>query len=143
MRPPCPAEGSRMAYTRVYAITRPSSTRTAGALSQSAKKKDRRLACPVNESRSDIFYCSKPSYITGNCSFALASDFKTIASADCDEVLRAVAISLTSKYVARCSIFFSRKESGLLRLREQRLLRTTATSRREPVRMRSEFSLKR
>src|SRR5438132_13015522 len=88
-------------------------------------------------------YCSKPSCIIGNCNFAFASDFKTIASADSEDVLRAVAISLTSKYLARSSIFFSRKASGLLRLREHRLLRTTATSRREPVRMRSDFSLKR
>src|SRR4029077_147691 len=88
-------------------------------------------------------YCSKPSCIIGNCNFAFASDFKTIASADSADVLRAVAISLTSKYLARSSIFFSRKESGLLRLREHRLLRTTATSRREPVLIRSEFSLKR
>src|SRR5713101_2441076 len=92
---------------------------------------------PLRESYSNF------SVITGNCSLALASDFTTVASAFSAEVLRAVAISLTSKYLARSSIFFSRKERGLLRLRETRLLRTTATSRREPVRMRSEFSLKR
>src|SRR6266487_2802228 len=80
---------------------------------------------------------------TGNCSLALASDFTTVASAFSALVLREVAISLTSRYFARSSIFFSRKERGLLRLRETRLLRTTATSRRDPVRMRSEFSLKR
>src|SRR5258708_7565532 len=80
---------------------------------------------------------------TGNCSLALASDFTTVASAFSAVVLREVAISLTSRYLARSSIFFSRKERGLLRLRETRLLRTTATSRRDPVRMRSEFSLKR
>src|SRR5438445_9833709 len=83
------------------------------------------------------------SVINGNCNFAFASDFTTKPSADSDVVLRAVAISLTNKYLARSNIFFSRKESGLLLLRETRLLRTTATSRREPVRMRSEFSLKR
>src|SRR5215472_4216990 len=88
-------------------------------------------------------YCSNPSVITGSCSLAFASDFRTMVSANSAEVLRAVAISLTSKYLARSSIFFSRKESGLLRLREHKLLRTTATSRREPVRIRSEFSLKR
>src|SRR6266568_8722612 len=83
------------------------------------------------------------SVMTGNCSLALARDFTTTASALSGEVLREVAISLTRRYFARSSIFFSRKERGLLRLRETRLLRTTATSRRDPVRMRSEFSLKR
>src|ERR1700682_5284109 len=83
------------------------------------------------------------SVINGNCSFALASDFTTRVSADSEVVFRAVAISLTNKYFARSNIFFSRKESGLLVLRETKLFRTTATSRREPVRMRSEFSLKR
>src|SRR5713226_3198819 len=83
------------------------------------------------------------SVITGNVSLALARDLTTVASAFSAVVLREVAISLTSRYFARSSIFFSRKESGLLRLRETRLLRTTATSRRDPVRMRSEFSLKR
>src|ERR1700682_3760562 len=80
---------------------------------------------------------------TGNWSFALARDFTTVASAFSAVVLRDVAISLTRRYLARSSIFFSRAEGGLLRLRETRLLRTTATSRRAPVRMRSEFSLKR
>src|ERR1700675_1379715 len=80
---------------------------------------------------------------TGNWSLALARDFTTVASAFSAVVLRDVAISLTRRYFARSSIFFSRKERGLLRLRETRLLRTTATSRRAPVRMRSEFSLKR
>src|SRR6202795_1297370 len=83
------------------------------------------------------------SVMTGNCSLALARDLTTMASALSAVVLREVAISLTRRYFARSSIFFSRKERGLLRLRETRLLRTTATSRREPVRMRSEFSLKR
>src|SRR5712691_3859195 len=80
---------------------------------------------------------------TGNWSLALARDFTTVASAFSAVVLRDVAISLTRRYFARSSIFFSRKERGLLRLRETRLLSTTATSRRAPVRMRSEFSLKR
>src|SRR5258708_18685919 len=80
---------------------------------------------------------------TGNWSLALARDFTTVASAFSAVVLREVAISLTRRYFARSSIFFSRKERGLLRLRETRLLRTTATSRRDPVRIRSEFSLKR
>src|SRR6266404_1334977 len=80
---------------------------------------------------------------TGNWSLAFARDLTTVASAFSAVVLRDVAISLTSRYFARSSIFFSRKERGLLRLRETRLLRTTATSRRDPVRMRSEFSLKR
>src|SRR5580704_5929802 len=75
------------------------------------------------------------SVMTGNCSLALARDFTTMASALSAVVLRDVAISLTRRYFARSSIFFSRKERGLLRLRETRLLRTTATSRREPVRM--------
>src|SRR5208337_393995 len=83
------------------------------------------------------------SCIWGNCSLALASDFTTRPSAFSAVRLRAVAISLTSRYLARSNIFFSRKDNGLLRLRETRLLRTTATSSREPVRMRSEFSLKR
>src|SRR6266849_5936429 len=83
------------------------------------------------------------SVITGNWSLALARDFTTVASAFSAVVFREVAISLTRRYLARSSIFFSRKERGLLRLRETRLLRTTATSRRDPVRMRSEFSLKR
>src|SRR6266576_551188 len=83
------------------------------------------------------------SVMMGNCSLALARDFTTVASAFSAVVLREVAISLTRRYFARSSIFFSRKERGLLRLRETRLLRTTATSRRAPVRMRSEFSLKR
>src|SRR5207253_9314313 len=90
----------------------------------------------------------KPSYssfsvMMGNWSLALAKDLTTVASALSAVVLREVAISLTRRYFARSSIFFSRKERGLLRLRETRLLRTTATSRRDPVRMRSEFSLKR
>src|SRR5438309_5832324 len=83
------------------------------------------------------------SVITGNVSLALASDLTTVASAFSALVLREVAISLTRRYFARSNIFFSRKERGLLRLRETRLLRTTATSRRDPVRIRSEFSLKR
>src|SRR5258708_33177524 len=83
------------------------------------------------------------SVITGNVSLALARDFTTVASAFSAVVLRDVAISLTSRYFARWSIFFSRKERRLLRLKETRLLRTAATSRRDPVRMRSEFSLKR
>src|SRR5204862_6429721 len=49
--------------------------------------------------------CSKPSCMIGNCNLAFASDFNTIASADSADVLRAVAISLTSKYLARSSIF--------------------------------------
>src|SRR5215469_11065868 len=92
--------------------------------------------------------CRRPNYsnfsvITGNCSLALASDLTTRPSASSALVFFAVAISLTSRYLARSSIFFSRKERGLLRLRDTRLLRTAATSMREPVRMRSEFSLNR
>src|SRR5213082_501021 len=83
------------------------------------------------------------SVITGNCSLALARDLMTIPSALSAVVFLAVAISLTSRYLARSSIFFSRKERGLLRLRETRLLRTAATSISDPMRMRSEFSLKR
>src|SRR5260370_28446998 len=83
------------------------------------------------------------SVTTGNVSLALARDLTTVASAFSAVVLRDVAISLTRRYLARSSIFFSRKERGLLRLRGTRLLRTTATSRRAPVRIRSEFSLKR
>src|SRR6185437_4426014 len=46
--------------------------------------------------------------------------------------------------IARASsIFFSRKESGLSLARRSRLFSTTATSSREPVRILSEFSLKR
>src|SRR5437016_13581050 len=83
------------------------------------------------------------SVITGNCNLALASDFTTKTSASSAVVFLAVAISLTSRYLARSSIFFSRKERGLLRLRETRLFSTAATSMSDPVRMRSEFSLKR
>src|SRR5260370_31343652 len=83
------------------------------------------------------------SVITGNVSLALARDLTTVASAFSAVVLREVAISLTRRYLARSSIFFSRKGRGLLRLRGTRLLRTTATSRRDPVRIRSEFSLNR
>src|SRR5215813_5343484 len=102
------------------------------------------LVCPRQIHKIDFFtYCSNPSCSTGSCSLALASDFNTIVSANSAEVFRAVAISLTSKYLARSSIVFSRKESGLLLLREHKLLRTTATSRRDPVRILSEFSLKR
>src|SRR5579864_979748 len=88
-------------------------------------------------------YDSRASCIWGYWSLAFARDFTTSPSAFSDVRLRAVSISLTRRYLARSNIFFSRKERGLLRLRETRLLRTTATSRREPVRMRSEFSLKR
>src|SRR5258708_7630386 len=56
---------------------------------------------------------------------------------------REMAISLTSKYRARSSIFFSRKESDLACPRMSRLLSTAATSESDPVRMRSEFSLNR
>src|SRR5258708_25630252 len=77
------------------------------------------------------------SVIKGNCNFAFASDFTTKPSADSEVVFRAVAISLTNKYLARSNIFFSRKESGLLLLRETKLLRTTGTSRRGRVRMSS------
>src|SRR5215469_853526 len=92
--------------------------------------------------------CRRPNYsnfsvITGNCSLALASDLTTKPSASSALVFFAVAISLTRRYLARSSIFFSRKERGLLLLRDTRLLRTAATSMSDPVRMRSEFSLKR
>src|SRR5215472_1726872 len=108
------------------------------------KKGDKRYGLsPPNSQNRFFIYCSNPSCSTGSCSLALASDFNTIVSANSAEVFRAVAISLTSKYLARSSIFFSRKESGLLLLREHKLLRTTATSRRDPVRILSEFSLKR
>src|SRR3984893_11524397 len=103
------------------------------------QKKGRSTAAPLKRTKS----YSNFSVITGNWSLALARDLMTVASALSAVVLREVAISLTSRYFARSSIFFSRKERGLLRLRETRLLRTTATSRRDPVRMRSEFSLKR
>jgi len=52
---------------------------------------------------------------------ALASDFTTRPSAFSEVRLRAVAISLTRRYLARSNIFFSRKDNGLLRLRETRL----------------------
>src|SRR5260370_3232435 len=76
------------------------------------------------------------SVITGNVSLALASDFTTVASAFSAVVFREEAISLTSRYFARSSIFFSRKERGLLRLGETRLLRTTAPPRTHPLPMR-------
>src|SRR5436305_13687168 len=44
------------------------------------KKKDRQKACPLKTCLQE-FYCSKPSCIIGNCSFALARVFNTIASA--------------------------------------------------------------
>src|ERR1700682_952310 len=108
-------------------------------------KKAGSRGCPRirDNSKTDVKSYSNFSVRTGNWSLALASDFTTVASAFSAVVLRDVAISLTRRYFARSSIFFSRKERGLLRLRETRLLRTTATSRRAPVRMRSEFSLKR
>src|SRR5690349_224444 len=107
------------------------------------KKQKRRATrrCPPKNSESGFY--SNFSVINGNCNFAFASDLTTKPSADSEVVLRAVAISLTNRYLARSNIFFSRKESGLLLLRETKLLSTTATSKREPVRMRSEFSLKR
>src|SRR5437899_12658744 len=71
------------------------------------------------------------SVMMGNCSLALASDFTTKTSASSAVVFLAVAISLTSRYLARSSIFFSRKERGLLRLRETRLFSTAATSMRD------------
>src|ERR1700731_2073763 len=107
------------------------------------QKQKRRAPCDARRKRHQKKLYSNFSVINGNCNFALASDFTTKPSADSELVFRAVAISLTSRYLARSSIFFSRKESGLLLLRDTKLLRTTATSRREPVRMRSEFSLKR
>src|SRR5439155_5393297 len=67
------------------------------------------------------FYCSIASCITGNCNFAFASDFTTSVSAVSEVRFRAVAISLTSKYFARSSIFFSRNDSGLLRLSDTKL----------------------
>src|SRR6266851_4711609 len=117
-----------------------------GLASSAAEKKSGQLgkSCPQGtKRRGGGKGYSNFSVTTGNCSLALARDFTTTASALSGEVLREVAISLTRRYFARSSIFFSRKERGLLRLRETRLLRTTATSRSDPVRMRSEFSLKR
>ena len=52
---------------------------------------------------------------------AFANDLTTMPSAFSELVLRAVAISLTRRYLARSSIFFSRNNSGLLRLSETRL----------------------
>src|SRR5208337_4933961 len=65
------------------------------------------------------------------CSIRLSSQF------------REMAISLTNKYRARSSIFFSRKESDLPWPRTNKLFNTAATSLSDPVRMRSEFSLNR
>src|ERR1700758_837820 len=115
----------------------------ARALLSHAQKRTGSLGCPLDEALLREGYDSRPSCSWGNCSFAFARDFTTSPSAFSEVRLRAVAISLTRRYLARSNIFFSRKERGLLRLRETRLLRTTATSRRDPVRMRSEFSLKR
>src|SRR5580704_11778197 len=129
--------------------------RQKGKKDLSAKEKGGLGACPPEKCRCCLTGAQRAalpqgkknysnfSVMTGNCSLALAKDFTTMASALSAVVLREVAISLTRRYFARSSIFFSRKERGLLRLRETRLLRTTATSRRDPVRMRSEFSLKR
>ena len=43
------------------------------------------------------------SVITGNCSLALANDFTTKPSASSEVMFLAVAISLTSRYLARSS----------------------------------------
>src|SRR2546427_3021540 len=83
------------------------------------------------------------STISGICSLAFASDFTRAPSIFSELVLRAVASSLTSRNFARSSIFFSRNDSGLLRLRDTRLFSTAATSMSDPVRIRSEFSLNR
>src|SRR5208337_1426032 len=71
------------------------------------------------------------SALVSACSIRLSSQF------------REMAISLTSKYRARSSIFFSRKDSDLPCARISRLFSTAATSVSDPVRMRSEFSLNR
>src|SRR5258705_877591 len=83
------------------------------------------------------------SSIRGNSSFAFASDAFNELSALSFEMSCAAAIPLTKRYLARTNIFFSRKERGLPRLRETRLFSVKATSSSDPVRKRSEFSLKR
>src|ERR1700734_1208445 len=55
--------------------------------------------------------------VSGICSLALASARTIFTSTACSEVLRTVASSLIRRYFARSSIFFSLKESGLVRLR--------------------------
>src|ERR1700746_1792153 len=135
----CAKRGLRSVGSRQRKIEAQRHTEDADEKKRAAKKAARR----GRKCRGGGKGYSNFSVITGNVSFALASDLTTGASAFSAVVLREVAISLTRRDFARSSIFFSRKERGLLRLRETRLLRTTATSRRDPVRMRSEFSLKR
>src|SRR5260370_18137252 len=94
----------------------------------------------LKESR---FCYSNFSTISGICSLAFASDFTRAPSIFSELVLRAVASSLTSRNFARSSIFFSRNDSGLLRLNDTRLFSTAATSISDPVRIRSELSLNR
>src|SRR5438445_3956488 len=114
-----------MCYPRLIRKSSETDTKKAGSLEKAARR--------GRKCRGGGKGYSNFSVITGNVSLALASDFTTVASAFSAVVLREVAISLTKRYFARSSIFFSREESGLLRLRETRLLRTTATLRRDPV----------
>src|SRR5215469_2028238 len=80
---------------------------------------------------------------SGNFSLHLESALLSRSSTSASSAFLAMANSVTSRYRARSSIFFSRKESGFSLARSSRLLSTTATSSREPVRILSEFSLKR
>src|SRR5271155_3516961 len=104
------------------------------------KRHNLRRLCPPGLIRKNYSGIGAPS---GICNLALASAFTKLASTADSDVLRTVASSLTRRYLARSNIFFSRKESGLVRLRATRPFSTAATSINDPVRMRSEFSLKR
>src|SRR5271157_682570 len=83
------------------------------------------------------------SLISGKRRLHFVSALVSACSIRLSSQLRETAISLTSKYRARSSIFFSRKDSDLSWARISRLFSTAATSVSDPVRMRSEFSLNR
>src|SRR6516164_11360542 len=80
---------------------------------------------------------------SGNLSLLFDSARSSRSSITDSSVFFDIASSLTSRYRERSSIFFSRKLRGLDCARRRRPLRTMATSRREPVRILSEFSLNR
>src|ERR1700691_214068 len=108
------------------------------------RQKKRAQSLQIVPAGEKLFECySGMGAVSGICNLALASARTIFTSTACSDVLRTVASSLIRRYFARSSIFFSRKESALVRLRATRPFKTAATSISEPVRMRSEFSLKR
>src|SRR5260370_32946781 len=70
------------------------------------QRKTGSVGCPFCEELLQERYDSRASCIWGNCSLAFARDFTTSPSAFSDVRLRAVAISLTRRYLARSNIFF-------------------------------------